>query len=130
MRQRGARKVVVRSYGACEVASSDWARAESSWGLHRMETKDAWILLAGTMLGFVASLLATFTAPSIGSAFDRLKSGFIERNKARALFSYAEVLALKNWQGRQVSVRDQQLGFCCYLHAVVCHGSHRRIANQ
>jgi hypothetical protein len=60
-----------------------------------MEAKDVWILLAGGVLGFIASLLATFTAPSVGSAFGKLKSGFIERNKARALASYAHVRDLK-----------------------------------
>jgi hypothetical protein len=48
------------------------------------------------MLGFVASLLATFTAPSIGSAFGKLKSGFIERNKSKALAGYDNVRSLKS----------------------------------
>ena len=60
LRQRGARKVVVRG---CRSLRR---------GLHRMETKDAWILLAGAFLGFLGSLLATFTAPSVGSAFGKL----------------------------------------------------------
>jgi hypothetical protein len=61
-----------------------------------MEAKDAWILLAGALLGFLTSLLATFTAPSIGGTFDKLKSGFIERNKASALASYTLVRDLKS----------------------------------
>ena len=47
-----------------------------------METKDSWLLLAGAALGYVINLMATFTAPSVGSAFGKLKSGFIERKKA------------------------------------------------
>lgn len=61
-----------------------------------METKDAWILLAGAFLGFVGSLLATFAAPPVGSAFGKLKSGFIERNKAKALARYSEVRDLRS----------------------------------
>jgi hypothetical protein len=56
-----------------------------------METKDMWLLLAGAVFGYVINLIATFTAPSVGTAFGKLKSGFIERNKARALAAYAEV---------------------------------------
>jgi hypothetical protein len=56
-----------------------------------METKDAWILVAGAILGFIGSLLATFTSPSIGRVFGKLKSGFIERNKTKALAAYIEV---------------------------------------
>jgi hypothetical protein len=56
-----------------------------------METKDAWILVAGAILGFIGSLLATFTSPSIGRVFGKLKSGFIERNKTSALSAYIEV---------------------------------------
>ena len=47
-----------------------------------METKDVWLLLAGAVVGYVINLTATFTAPSVGSAFGKLKSGFIERKKA------------------------------------------------
>jgi hypothetical protein len=61
-----------------------------------MNTKDAWLLLAGAFLGFVGSLLATFTAPSVGSVFGKLKSGFIERSKASAVAAYAEVRDLKS----------------------------------
>src|ERR1700738_4392109 len=61
-----------------------------------METKDAWLLLAGFILGYIGNLIATFTAPSVGSAFIKLKSGFIERNKASALASYAVVRDLKS----------------------------------
>jgi len=50
-----------------------------------MEAKDAWLLFAGAFLGFVGSLLATFAAPPLSTAFGKLKSGFIERNKAKAL---------------------------------------------
>ena len=50
-----------------------------------MEARDAWLLLAGTVLGFVANLVATFAAPPVGSAFGKLGSGFIERNKAGTL---------------------------------------------
>jgi hypothetical protein len=62
----------------------------------RMETKDLWLLLAGAVLGYGMNLIATFTAPSVGSAFSKLKSGFIERNKAKALTAYAEVRDLKS----------------------------------
>jgi hypothetical protein len=40
-----------------------------------METKDVWLLLAGAVLGYVINLMATFTAPSVGTAFGKLKSG-------------------------------------------------------
>ncbi|WGR94729.1 hypothetical protein MTX26_01360 [Bradyrhizobium sp. ISRA443] len=76
-----------------------------------MEAKDVWLLLAGTLLGFLASLLATFTAPSIGNAFGKLKSGFIERNKARALAAYTVVHDLK------FGKRDK------YLYAIIGWGS-------
>ena len=56
-----------------------------------MEAKDIWLLLAGAALGFVGSVLATFAAPSIGSVFGKLKSGFIERSKSNALASYVVV---------------------------------------
>jgi hypothetical protein len=62
----------------------------------RMETKDLWLLLAGAVLGYVINLIANFTAPSVGSAFGKLKSGFIERNKAKALDAYAGVRDLKS----------------------------------
>jgi hypothetical protein len=58
--------------------------------------KYAWLLLAGGILGFVGSLLATFTAPSVGDAFGKLKAGFIERNKASALASFTQVRDLKS----------------------------------
>lgn len=61
-----------------------------------MGTKDVWLLLAGAALGYVINLITTFTAPSVGSAFGKLKSGFIERNKAKALAAYAEVRDLKS----------------------------------
>ncbi len=61
-----------------------------------MEAKGAWLLFAGAFLGFVGSLLATFAAPPLSNAFGKLKSGFIERNKARALAAYAEVRELKS----------------------------------
>jgi hypothetical protein len=61
-----------------------------------MEAKDMWLLLAGAVFGYVINLTATFTAPSVGTAFSKLKSGFIERNKARALAAYAEVCGLKS----------------------------------
>jgi hypothetical protein len=61
-----------------------------------MEAKDVLLLLAGSILGFVTSLLATFTAPSIGNAFGKLRCGFIERNKSKALASYAQVRNLKS----------------------------------
>jgi hypothetical protein len=61
-----------------------------------METKDLWLLLAGAAVGYVINLMATFTAPSVGSAFGKLKSGFIERNKANALAAYAEVWDLNS----------------------------------
>jgi hypothetical protein len=61
-----------------------------------METKDLWLLLAGAAVGYVINLMATFTAPSVGTAFGKLKSGFIERNKAKALAAYAEVRDLKS----------------------------------
>jgi hypothetical protein len=61
-----------------------------------METKDAWLLLAGAVLGYIINLMATFTAPSVGTAFSKLKSGFIERNKAKALAAYVEVCDLKS----------------------------------
>jgi hypothetical protein len=61
-----------------------------------MEAKDAWLLFAGAFLGFVGSLLATFAAPPLSTAFGKLKSGFIERNKAKALAAYAEVRDLKS----------------------------------
>ncbi|MCK1547165.1 hypothetical protein IVA87_19220 [Bradyrhizobium sp. 147] len=48
-----------------------------------MEAKDIWLLVAGTILGFVTNILSTFAMPTIGTAFGKLKSGFIERNKAR-----------------------------------------------
>jgi len=76
-----------------------------------MEAKDAWILLGGAALGFFASLLATFTAPSVGNAFSKLKSGFIERNRARALAAYVEVHDLKSGK------RDK------YLYAITGWGS-------
>jgi hypothetical protein len=52
--------------------------------------------MAGSILGFLTSLLATFTALPIGNAFGKLKSGLIERNKAKALASYAVVQDLKS----------------------------------
>lgn len=61
-----------------------------------MEAKDVLLLVAGSILGFLASLLATFTAPSIGNAFGKLKSGWIERNKAKALANYVVVRDLKS----------------------------------
>jgi hypothetical protein len=65
-----------------------------------MDTKDAWLLFAGTILGFVTNLLSTFAAPSLGSAFGKLKSGFIERNKAKALASYLDVHDLKTGKNK------------------------------
>ncbi len=53
-------------------------------------------MLAGGLLGYLINLIATFTAPSIGSTFGKLKSGLIERNKSKALTSYAEVYALRS----------------------------------
>jgi lysylphosphatidylglycerol synthetase-like protein (DUF2156 family) len=61
-----------------------------------METKDVWLLLAGAVLGYVINLTATFTAPSVGTAFSKLRSGIIERNKAKALAAYGEVRDLKS----------------------------------
>jgi hypothetical protein len=61
-----------------------------------MEAKDAWLLFAGAFLGFVGSLLATFAAPPLSTAFGKLKSGFIERNKAKALARYSEVRDLRS----------------------------------
>ena len=63
-----------------------------------MEAKDYWLLIAGALLGYVVNLIATYTAPSVGWAFSKLKSGFIERNKARALAGYALVWGLKSGQ--------------------------------
>jgi hypothetical protein len=76
-----------------------------------METKDVWLLFAGAVLGYVINLTATFTAPSVGTAFGKLKSGFIERNKARALAAYVEVWDLKSGK------RDK------YLYAINHWGS-------
>jgi hypothetical protein len=61
-----------------------------------METKDAWLLLASIPLSYLAGLLTTFTAPPLSNAFGKLKSGFIERNRARALASYAVVQDLRS----------------------------------
>ena len=63
-----------------------------------MEAKDYWLLIAGALLGYVVNLIATYKAPSVGWAFSKLKSGFIERNKARALAGYALVWGLKSGQ--------------------------------
>jgi hypothetical protein len=60
-----------------------------------MDTKDIEILLAGAFLGFLASLLATFTAPPLGAVLGKFKSGFVERNKASAVANYHTVLGLK-----------------------------------
>jgi hypothetical protein len=61
-----------------------------------MEAKDTWLLIAGGILGFIGSLLATFAAPPVDTAIGKLKSGFIERNKAKALASYRLVWTLKS----------------------------------
>jgi hypothetical protein len=60
-----------------------------------MEAKDIWLLFGGAFLGFIGSLLATFTAPSIGNALGKLSAGAVERNRARALASYYRVLEYK-----------------------------------
>ena len=67
------------------------------WEL-RMDAKDIWLLLAGAVLGYPVALLATFTTPPLSNAFSKFKSGFIERNKARALAGYALVWGLKSGQ--------------------------------
>jgi hypothetical protein len=64
------------------------------WEL-RMDAKDIWLLLAGAVLGYPVALLATFTTPPLSNAFSKFKSGFIERNKAKALAAYAFVYDLK-----------------------------------
>jgi hypothetical protein len=61
-----------------------------------MDAKDIWLLIAGAVLGYPVALLATFTTPPLSSAFSKLKSGFIERNKAKALAAYAFVHDLKS----------------------------------
>jgi hypothetical protein len=42
-----------------------------------MEAKDYWLLLASIPISYLAGLLTTFTAPTIGGAYDKLKSGFM-----------------------------------------------------
>jgi hypothetical protein len=63
-----------------------------------MEAKDVWLLLASIPISYLAGLLTVYTAPSIGTAFGKLRAGFIERNKARALAGYALVWGLKSGQ--------------------------------
>ena len=60
-----------------------------------MDGKDIGILFAGTILGYIGNLVATFTAPSVGNALGKAKSRFIERNKAKALLNYFEARDLK-----------------------------------
>jgi hypothetical protein len=60
-----------------------------------MDTKDIWILFAGAALGYIGNLIATFTAPSVGNAFGKAKSQFIERRKANALLNYFQARDLK-----------------------------------
>jgi hypothetical protein len=88
-----------------------------------MEAKDVWILLAGAFLGFVGSLLATFTAPSVGSAFGKLKSGFIERNKTRALASYAVVRDLKSGKRDKYLYAIKSWGFTLAFLLLVVLGA-------
>jgi hypothetical protein len=76
-----------------------------------MEAKDYWLLLASIPISYLAGLLTTFTAPTIGRAYDKLKSGFIERNKATALSRYPVVRDLKSGK------RDK------YLYAISGWGS-------
>lgn len=60
-----------------------------------MDTKDIWLLVAGTILGFVTNVLSTFAVPTVGTAFGKLRSGLIERNKAKALANYERVRDFK-----------------------------------
>jgi hypothetical protein len=75
-----------------------------------MDIKDTWLLLLGGIVGYIGSLIATFTAPSVTSVFGKLRSGFIERNKARALDAYVEARDLKSGK------RDK------YLYAIMSWG--------
>jgi hypothetical protein len=75
-----------------------------------MDMKDTWLLLLGGVVGYIGSLVATFTAPSVSSGFGKLRSGLIERNKAKALDAYTETLDLKSGK------RDK------YLYAVMSWG--------
>jgi hypothetical protein len=81
-----------------------------------MEAKDMWLLLAGAVLGYVINLTATFTAPSVGTAFGKLKSGFIERNKARALAAYAEVRDLKSGKRDKYLYAISHWGLVTFLY--------------
>jgi hypothetical protein len=81
-----------------------------------METKDVWLLLAGAVPGYVINLTATFTAPSVGTAFGKLKSGFIERNKARALAANAEVRDLKSGERDKYLYAINHWGFISLLN--------------
>jgi hypothetical protein len=61
-----------------------------------MEPKDWLLILAGGLLGYVTSLLATFTSAGIAKSFGKVKLGWIERNRFRALKSYEVVRELKD----------------------------------
>jgi hypothetical protein len=60
-----------------------------------MDARDIWLLLAGAVLAYAVNLLTTYTVPPLNSAFGKLRAGFIERNKSRALAAYAFVHDLK-----------------------------------
>ncbi|WP_454641879.1 hypothetical protein [Bradyrhizobium liaoningense] len=80
-----------------------------------MDAKDIWLLVAGTILGFVTNILSTFAIPTVGSAFGKLKSGFIERNKARALANYCLVSDLKTGKRDKYLYALNHWGHICLM---------------
>jgi hypothetical protein len=84
-----------------------------------METKDIWLLFGGAAIGYIINLISTFTAPPVGSALGKLKSGFIERNKARAVASYAEVRDLKSGEWDKYLYALNSWGFIL-VHMLFC----------
>lgn len=79
-----------------------------------METKDVWLLGIGAFLGFLGSLLATFAAPPVGTVISKLKSGFIERNKSRALANFAVVQDLRTGKRDKYLYTLERWGFALF----------------
>jgi hypothetical protein len=68
-----------------------------------MEPKDWWLLLAGTLLGFMASLLANYTSSPLANVATKFRSGIVERSRKRARRNYRKIKALKEDQAAIVA---------------------------
>jgi hypothetical protein len=84
-----------------------------------MEAKDVLLLVAGPIPGYLMSLLATFSAPPLSSVFGKLKSGWIERNKAKALANYVVARDLNSGKWDKYLYALNSWGFVI-AHLVFC----------